>query len=103
MSANHSAITVLSQCYHSAITVLSQCYHSAINDDMLHIGVLHKMLMHSFPYTLFTPACEALIYAVPVTVVLRQQSPRSTTSCHPQDGLDVAPAIVLLSNVEVWA
>ena len=94
MSANHSAITVLSQCYHSAITC------SMI---MLHIGVLHKMLMHSFPYTLFTPACEALIYAVPVTVVLRQQSPRSTTSCHPQDGLDVAPAIVLLSNVEVWA
>ena len=61
-----------------------------------------KMLMHSFPYALFTPTGKAFVDVVPVSVVLRQQSPGGITSCHPQDGLDVLPAIVLPSNVEVW-
>ena len=60
-----------------------------------------KVLMHSFPYALFTPTGKAFVDAVPVAVALRQQSPGRATSCHPQDGLDIAPAIVLLSNVEV--
>ena len=75
--------------------------HSAINDDVLHIRVLHKMLMHSFPYALITPAGKAFVDAVPVPVALRQQSPGGTASCHPQHSLDEASAIIIPSNVEV--
>ena len=79
--------------------------NSAVNDEVFHIRVLYKMLMSAsggFPYTFITPTGKAFVDAVPLTVMLGQQSPGSATACNPQDGLQEAPAIAFLSNVEVW-
>ena len=63
---------------------------------------MYKMLMHSFPYAIVTPAGKAFVDAIPVAVMLRKQSPWGATSCHPQYGFHKAPAFVFLPNVEIW-
>ncbi len=74
----------------------------AINDEVLHISVINKILMHLFPYAFITPSGEAFVDAVPVAIVLRKQSPRSTASCHPEYAFNEAAALGFLTNVEIW-
>jgi hypothetical protein len=78
-------------------------YYGAINDDVFHIGVMDKILMHSFPNTLITPAGKAFIDTVPGAVILREQSPLGTAAGDPQDGFNEASAMDFLSDVHLWA
>ena len=75
--------------------------YGAINDQVFHIWILDKMLMQTLPYTLFAPAGKAFVDAVPMAVVLGEQSPSRAATGHPQDRLHEVPAILLHSNVEV--
>ncbi len=67
-------------------------HHSAINDEMLQVWVLNKMLMHSFPDALITPAGKPLVDAVPFAVLFGQQSPLSAAAGHPEHPLNEAAA-----------
>jgi hypothetical protein len=75
--------------------------HRAINDEVFHVRFIGEVLMHSFPNTLFTPAGEPLVDAVPLTVLGRQQSPLGTASANPYDGFNEAAAFCFLSYVHV--
>ena len=44
----------------------------------------------------------SVVDAVPVAIVLRKQSPRSTASCHPEYAFNEAAALGFLTNVEIW-
>lgn len=76
-------------------------YNSAVDDQVFHIWVVNEMLMHPFPDSLVTPACEALIDAVPVAVVLWQKSPLGTAASHPEYGFDKPMALGFLTDVKV--
>ncbi len=78
-------------------------YGGAVDNEAFHVWIIYKMLMHSFPYISFTPASKALIDAVPVAILLGQQSPLGTAPRHPEDGFNEASAIGLPSNVDAWA
>lgn len=78
-------------------------YHSRVNDQMFHVRIVCKMLMHPFPDTLVAPADKPLIDTVPPAVLGWQQPPGSSTASYPKDGFDEAAAFGLLSNIEIWA
>jgi hypothetical protein len=50
-------------------------HDGAVDNEILHIWIMDEMLMHPYPDSFVAPTCEALIDAVPGTVMLRQQSP----------------------------
>ena len=78
-------------------------YHGRVDDEMFHIRIVCKMLMHPFPDTLVAPADKSLVDAVPLAVLGWQQPPRGSTASHPKDGFDEAKAFGLLSNIDIWA
>lgn len=77
-------------------------YYGAVKDNVFHIRVMDKMLMHPIPDTLVTPAGKAFVHAVPGAVVLRQQSPLGAAAGHPEDSFNEASAIGLLPYVHIW-
>ncbi len=84
-------------------------YHRAVNNDMLHVWIIDKVLMHSFPHALFAPAFKASVDAVPLPVLLsktlgteRHHSPLGTGSSLPEYGFDEATALGFLTNVNTW-
>ena len=74
-------------------------HYGAINDEMLQVWVLGKMLMHSFPDALITPAGKAPVDAVPFAILFGQQSPLSATAGHPEHSLNEAATISFLAHV----
>ncbi len=74
-------------------------HDGAIDDQMLHIRVIGKMLMHLGPNTVVVPASKALVDTIPVAVLFRQQAPLGTAAGYPQYGFDKAPALTFLSYV----
>jgi hypothetical protein len=78
-------------------------YYGAIYDNVFHIRVMNKMLVHPLPYTFLTPAGKALVDAVPVAITLRQQSPLGAAAANPQHCLYEASALGFLTYVHVWA
>jgi hypothetical protein len=77
-------------------------HDGAIQDEMLHIWVIGKMLVHAIPDALVTPARKALVDAIPVAIFLRQQAPLSTAAGHPEYAFDKATAISFLAYVNAW-
>ena len=76
-------------------------YHRTINNDMLHIRVIGKVVMHSVPDALLAPTDKPFVDGVPLAVLLWQQSPLGTASRDPQDAFDEAPALGFLPYVHV--
>jgi len=56
----------------------------AVENQMFHIGIICKMLMHEFPDALVTPASKSLVDAVPIAVSFGQQAPLGTAARDPQ-------------------
>jgi hypothetical protein len=74
-------------------------YDGAVQQDMLHIRVIGKMVMHLFPYSVVAPTGKALVDAVPVTVFFGKQSPLGPAAQDPQDGFDEQPAFSFLASI----
>jgi hypothetical protein len=77
-------------------------HYGAVNNEMFQIGVLDKMMMHSFPDAFITPAGKPLVDAVPFTILLGQQSPLSATAGHPEHAFHQAPTVGFLADVHLW-
>ena len=77
-------------------------YHSRVNDQMFHVRIVCKMLMHPFPDTLVAPADKPLIDTVPPAVLGWQQPPGSSTASYPKDGFDEEATFGFLSSVNIW-
>jgi hypothetical protein len=71
----------------------------AVQQDILHIRVIGKMLMQILPYLMFTPARKALVDAVPVTVFFGKQAPLGSATQDPQNSLDELPALRFLASI----
>jgi hypothetical protein len=77
-------------------------HHGAVNDEMLQIWVLDKMVLHSFPDTFITPAGKPLVDAVPFTILFGQQSPLGTAARHPEYAFHEAATVGFLADVHLW-
>ena len=73
----------------------------AVNDEVLHVGVIDEMLMHSLPYTAFTPSGEPFVDAVPPAVLGWEHPPLRAGSGDPEDGSDEPLAFGFPSDVQV--
>ncbi len=74
----------------------------AIKDQVFHIRVIGKMLVHLLPNTVVAPAGKAFVDAIPVPVLLGQQAPLGTTPGDPEDTFDKTTALTFLTNVSAW-
>jgi len=71
----------------------------AIQDQVLHIGVIGKMLMHVFPDPVIAPACKALVDTIPVAVLFWQQTPLGSAAGDPQHAFQEKTAVRLLTSI----
>ena len=71
----------------------------AIQDQVLHIWVIDKMLMHIFPDPMIAPACKTLVDAIPVAVLSRQQTPLRSAAGDPQHAFQEQTAFSFLTSV----
>ena len=78
-------------------------YHGRVDDEVFHVRIVCKMLMHPFPDTLLAPAGKPLVYAVPLAVLGWQKPPGTSTASYPKDGFDEAATFGLLSSVDIRA
>ena len=74
--------------------------YGAVDDQLLHVRVIDKMLVQCFPYSLIAPSGESLVDAVPVTILGREQPPLRPRPAHPDDSLDESLALSFLSDVQ---
>lgn len=73
---------------------------AAIEDQVLHIRVIGKMVMHIFPDLVVTPAGKALVDAVPGTIFLRQQAPLGAATRDPEHGFQEKPTVGFLACID---
>ena len=78
-------------------------YHRAVDNDIFHIGVLGKMVMHPFPDAFITPAGKPLVDAVPVAVAFGQQSPLGAATGDPENPFHKPAAVRFLAHIHVRA
>ena len=74
----------------------------AVDDEVFHVGVIDEMLMHTLPYTAFTPSGEPCVDAVPITVFGWEHPPLRASPSNPQYGLNEPSTISFPPNVQVW-
>ena len=66
-------------------------YDGAVEHQVLHIGILDEVLMHSLPNALVAPPGEAFVDAIPFLVVAREQTPLGPAAQDPEYSLDKPP------------
>lgn len=71
----------------------------AIEDQVFHVRVIHKVLVHLVPDPVIAPAGKAFVDAIPVAVLVRQQSPLSSAAGNPQHPFHKTAAGGFLSNI----
>ena len=71
----------------------------AIQDQVLHVGVIGKMLMHIFPNPMIAPARKALVDTIPVAVLFRKQAPLGSAAGDPQHSFQEKTAVSLLAGI----
>jgi len=76
-------------------------HHRAVQDQVLPIRVIRDMGQHVAPDALVTPACEALIDAIPVAVVWRQIPPGCPRAIDPEHRFNEASAVHLGAEVHL--
>ena len=72
-----------------------------VYDHLVPIGVIDEILMHTLPYSAFTPSGEPFVDAVPITVFGWEHPPLRTSPGNPQYGINEPPAFGFLPNVQV--
>ncbi len=78
-------------------------HYGAVNDEMLYVWVLSKVMMHPFPNTSITPAGEPFVDRVPVAIGFWQRSPLGDAAGHPEDGFNETAAFPLVAHVDLRA
>ena len=68
----------------------------AVDDEVFHVGVIDEILMHTLPYSAFTPAGEAFIDAVPITIFGWEHPPLRTGPRNPQYSINKLPTFGFL-------
>src|SRR3989304_2292509 len=71
----------------------------AIQDQVLHIWVIGKMLMHIFPDPVVAPASKALVDAIPVAVLFRQQAPLCSAAGDPKHSFQEKTTVSFLASI----
>ena len=77
-------------------------HKGAVDHPVLPISVIGTMVQHSLPDARFTPPHEALVDAIPIPLLGRQQAPLRSTPAHPLDGFHTTPTFVFIPNVGIW-
>jgi hypothetical protein len=77
--------------------------HRAVQQEVLHIGIIGKGVVHPLPDTFITPAEEAFIDTVPFAVRLRERPPLGARPGDPADACKETAAVLFLPNVYVRA
>ena len=72
-----------------------------VDNEVFHVGVIDEVMVHTLPYTAFTPSGESFVDAVPITVFGWEHPPLRTSPSNPQYGLNEPPTIGFLPNVQV--
>ena len=68
--------------------------HGAIDDEIFHIGVVSKMLMHIFPDFVIAPAAgKTLVNTIPFAVFIRQQAPLRSAASNPEHAFNEKAAV----------
>ena len=73
----------------------------AVDDEVFHIGVIDEILMHTLPYSAFTPSGEPFVDAVPIAIFGWEHPPLRTSSGNPQNSIDEPPTFGFLPNVQI--
>jgi hypothetical protein len=70
-----------------------------VENQILHVWIIGKVLMHEFPDAVVTPTGISFVDTVPVAILFWQQSPLGTTAGDPQNRFDESPALGFPSDV----
>ena len=73
----------------------------AIENEMLHIRVVGKVLMHVVPNIVVRPAGKALVDTIPGAILCWQQPPLRAATGDPQDAFDKPTALRFLTHINV--
>ena len=75
----------------------------AIQDQVLHIWVMGKLLVHPFPDAFLAPAGEPFVDSVPAAIGCWQEAPLGAAAGHPENGFNEAAAFRLVAHVDLRA
>jgi hypothetical protein len=75
----------------------------AIEDQVLQVWVMGKMLVHPFPDTFLAPAGEPFVHRVPGAIGFWQPPPLGAAPGHPENGFNKATAFGLIAHVDLRA
>ena len=73
----------------------------ALDDEVFHVGVIDEILVHTLPYSAFTPSGEAFIDAVPIAIFDWEHPPLRTSPSNPQYSINEPSTLGFLPNVQV--
>jgi hypothetical protein len=76
-------------------------HHCAVEDQVLHVGFIHKVGVHLLPDAFVAPASKAFVYAVPLAILCWQQAPLRSTPHDPQHAFDKPSAGRFLPDIHV--
>jgi len=76
-------------------------HHCAVKDQVLHVGFIHKVGVHSLPDAFVAPARKAFVYAVPLAILGWQQAPLRSAAHDPQHAFDKPPTVSFLPDIQV--
>ncbi len=74
-------------------------HQRTVDDQVLPIWLIGKLVQPLRPYALVTPPCKALIDAVPFSITVWQQAPLGTTAQHPQHPIQEPAAVDLTAHI----
>ena len=74
-------------------------YNRAVHNQVFHIRVVDKMLMHRFPNTVVTPTGKSFVDAVPITILLWQVPPLSACAANPENGFNKETTTFRFANI----
>jgi len=75
--------------------------NGAIEDEMFHIRVIDKVLMHFVPDILISPAGKPFVDAIPIALLFWQQAPLGPTAADPEHTFDKTATLVFLTDINV--
>jgi hypothetical protein len=75
--------------------------NGAIQNKMLHIRVIGKMLMHFVPNIFITPAAKAFIDTIPVAILCWQQPPLGAATGNPKHSFNKSAALRFLAHINL--
>jgi hypothetical protein len=76
-------------------------HHGAIQQDIFHIRIAGKVLMHIIPDIMFTPAGKTLVNRVPLAIIVGHKPLLRSAAGDPEDAFDKKSAIRLGPSVDM--